>query len=150
MTVGFQIGQCRIYVDTDRTKKFYETLPRISENCNCGNCVYFENEITKKGIRIFEILKTMGVDLTRQPNINPDGVCSVGPTDKYNWAYLGYYQVFGQFGKSQKKTQTKNADGKLESVDFFESLNNSSIQYKIIQDKEDQLTVDFYLKCEKK
>ena len=78
MTVDFQIGQCRIYVDTDRTKEFYETLPRISENCNCGDCVYFENEVIKKDIPLFRILKKMCVDLTRQPNINPDGVCSVG------------------------------------------------------------------------
>ena len=143
MTVGFQIGQCRIYVDTDRTKKFYDTLPRISENCNCGNCVYFENEVTKKDIRLFGILKKMGVELTRQPNINPDGVSSVGPTAKYNRTYIGYYQVFGKFGKTQKKTQTINVDGKLESVDFFEPLKDSYIHYKIIQDKDDQLIVDF-------
>ena len=149
MTVGFQIGQCRIYVDTDRTKEFYETLPGISENCNCGNCVYFENEVIKKDIPLFKILKKMCVDLTRQPNINPDGIYSVGPTTKYNRAYIGYYQVFGKFGKTQKKTQTINADGKMESVEFFEPLNDSYIQYKILQDKDDQLIVEFYIECEK-
>ena len=37
----------------------------------------------------------------------------------------------------------------MESVEFFEPLNDSYIQYKIIQDKDDQLIVEFYIECEK-
>ena len=61
MTVSFKIGQCRINEDTDRTKEFFETLPGISENCNCCDGVYFENEVIKKHIPVFRILKDMGV-----------------------------------------------------------------------------------------
>ena len=150
MTVGFQIGQCRIYVDIDKTRKFYEGLPRISENCTCGDCSYFETEVTSKEIRLFKILQKMGVDLTKQPNINPDGVCSTGDTDKYLRSYLGYYKVFGRLGKTQKSTQNINDQGQLESVDFYEPEEDSYTQYKIKQVSDDQLTVDFYIECEKK
>ena len=149
MGVQFQIGQCRIYVDTDKTKDFYSKFPKISENCKCGDCKYFEDVIIKKDIRLFTILKSMGVDLDRQPNINPDGICSVGPTDKYNRAYFGYYNLFGQLGKTQRKTQTKNPDGELESVDFIEHTSDNNVNYTIKQIKENELTVEFYIECEK-
>ena len=144
------MGQCRVYVDTDKTKKFYEGLPRISENCDCGDCVYFENEVTKKDIRLPETLKDMGIALTRQPNINPDGVCCVGETEKYKRGYIGYYNLYGQLGKTQKSTQTKNDQGQLESVDFYESEDDSYTQYKIKQVTDAKLTIDFYIECEKR
>ena len=150
MAIGFQIGQCRISVDNERTKEFYSTLPKISENCACGDCAHFESEVITKDLRLFRILKGMGVDLARQPNVNPDGICSIGPTEKYRHAYLGYYLVFGKFGKTQRTPQTLNSDGKLESVDFYESEEDSSVQYKIKQDSDDRLIFDFYLECDKK
>jgi hypothetical protein len=149
MGVNFQIGQCRIYVDVDATKKYYGTLPRISENCTCDDCAYFESNVTNQDIRIFKILRDMGVDLTRQPNINPDGVCSIGETEKYKRSYMGYYQFFGQLNKTQKKTQTRDVEGDVETVDFYETTDDTNIQYKIKTDISDKLTVDFYLECEK-
>jgi hypothetical protein len=98
---------------------------------------------------MFKILRDMGVDLTRQPNVNPEAVCSIGPTEKYKRSYMGYYHVFGQLIKTQKKTQTKNNEGEIEMVDFFETTDDSNIQYKIKRDTTDKLTVDFYLECEK-
>ena len=148
MSIGFQIGQCRISVDTEETKRFYQSAPKISENCKCGDCEYFEKIITDKDIRLLKILKSMGVDLTRQPNINPDGICSVGPTKKYERAYFGYYQVLGHFDKTQKTPQTI-VDGKLTSVDFFETDEDSHVQYQIKQETEDKLNFEFYLECEK-
>lgn len=146
----FQIGQCRVYVDTDKTKNFYKELPRISENCSCDDCDYFENEVIKKDIGLFRILNKMGVDLKRQPNINPDGVSSVGETDNFRRSYMGYYKLFGNLGKVQKSIQNKGGQGKLESVDFYEPEDDSYTQYKIKQENDDQLTIDFYIECEKK
>lgn len=143
MSIGFQIGQCRINVDTDATKKFYSSLPKISENCKCGDCDYFEKVITKKDIRLLNNLQKMGVDLTRQPNIAPDGLCCVGPTEKYERDYLGYYQLIGNLGKTQRTPQ-KVVDDKLESVDFFETEDDSNVTYTIKQDEEDKLTIDFF------
>jgi len=150
MGKNFQVGQCRIYVDTEATIKYYERLPRISENCKCDDCAYFESNVTKKDVRLFGILKDMGVDLTRQPNINPDGICSIGETEKYERTYMGYYQIFGQLGKTQKKASTKSEDGEIETVDFYETTDDTNIQYKIKSDIDDKLTFDFYLECERK
>jgi len=145
----YQIGQCRVLTDKDKTIKFYRSLPKISENCGCENCHYFETIVTEKEIRLFTILKEMGVDLTRQPAINPDGICPVGPTEKYARAYIGYYQVFGKFGKTQRTPQTLNSEGKLESVGFFEPEDDSYTEYKVKQQADDQLIIEFYLECEK-
>ncbi len=90
----------------------------------------------------------MGVDLARQPDIAPDGICCIGPTKKYERAYFGYYQVFGRLGKTQKTPQTI-VDGKLESVDFFDTVDDSHVHYQIKQETEDKLTFEFYLECEK-
>ncbi|MCB0401360.1 MAG: hypothetical protein KDD41_04705 [Flavobacteriales bacterium] len=149
-TIRFQIGQCRINVNIGKTKDFYKSQPKISENCTCKDCSYFENIVTKKNIRLMKILSQMGVDLTRQPNINLNGVCSTGETEKFQRSYMGYYKVFGRLGKTQKSTQTINKEGQLESVDFYEPEDDSYIQYKVRQETNDQLTVDFYLECEKK
>ncbi len=150
MTVNFQIGQCRIVTEVDRTKKFYNGLPRISENCSCKDCSYFETELIKKKIRLFEILKKMGVDLAKQPNINSDRVFSGGETGKYQKSFNGSYKIYGRLKKTQKSTQMINGEGQLESVDFYESEKDSCIQYKIKQDSNDQLTIDFFIECEKK
>jgi hypothetical protein len=150
MLVNFQIGQCRITVDTDRTKKFYESLSRISENCECGDCAYFESEIIKKEIRLFKILQQMGVDLSRQPDIVPDGVISYGDNESFKNVYSGYYYVYGQVGKTQWKRQTMTMNGQIVSVDFSEAENDSFIEYNIIQESDEKLCVEFWLQCEKK
>lgn len=92
----------------------------------------------------------MGVDLIRQPKINPDGVCSIGETEKYKRSYMGYYQFFGKINKTQKKTQTKNAEGEVEAVAFYETTDDTNSQYKIKSDINNRLIADFYLECEKK
>lgn len=149
MIVNIQIFQCRITVDFDKTKDFYATLPRISENCQCEDCKYFEDILIKKDFYLFQILKSMGVDISRQPNINPDGICSVGPTDKYNKAYMGYYNIYGQLGKTQNKTQKRNAQGELESVDYITHTSDSNINYTVKQIKPGELTIEFYIETEK-
>ncbi len=149
MNVNFQIGQCRVWVEVGRTEKAYETYPTISENCDCGDCTYFEEEIIKKDIRLFRILKKMGVDLSRQPNTGNDGICSVGPTEKYKRAYIGRYNVFGKLGKTQRTPNFKNSEGTVESVDFYIPDEEAYTQYKIKQETPDELEFSFYLECEK-
>jgi hypothetical protein len=146
MKTDFQIEEYEISVDIEKTKQFYSTLPKISENCSCKDCEYFERVIIQKNIQFFKTLQKMGVDLTRQPNTNPDGVCSVGPTEKYERAYMGYYKVFGQIGSKIKIE--KNSEGKMVSTYFKESVTDSSIQYNIKQGIDDQLIFDFFLECE--
>ena len=116
--VGTNLGQCRIKFNTSKTKKFYSALPLISENCSCGDCVYFEKVVAKKDIRLFSVLRIGNVDSSRQPNINPEGVCSIGETDKFKRSYLGYYKVFGVIRKTQNSTAVKDDDGNVLPLNF--------------------------------
>lgn len=148
--VDFQIGQCRTSVEVERTKDFYSNLPRITENCNCGDCQHFENVVVRKDIRLFKILMKMGVDLTRQPNISPSGVSNTGETDKFQRSYMGYYKLFGKLGKTQHTPKIINEAGKLTAVEFREAESDAFVQYSIKQNTNDELTVDFFLECERK
>lgn len=148
--VNFQIGQCRITVDLDRTRDFYSELPRISENCKCQDCEHFENVVTNMNIHLFEMLKRMGVNLKRQPNINPDGVCSTGETDEFQRTYMGYYKLFGNVGKAQRTPKLVNSNGELTAFEFRETEEDAFVQYTIKQASTDELTIDFFIECERK
>ena len=102
MKKSVQIGQCRIYVEETKTKNFYSDQPMISDNCKCENCQNFDKNVVKRDLRLFNNLKTMGVILERQPNINPDGVSCIGDTVNFEKGYLGNYKVLARFGKTQK------------------------------------------------
>ncbi len=147
---NFQIGQCRVFVEVDRTIDFYRELPRISENCNCEECKHFENVVTNMDLRLFKILEGMGVDLKRQPNINPDGVCSTGDIEKFQRTYMGYYKLFGKIGKTQRTHKQTNSNGETTAVEFRESEEDAFVQYTIKQESTDELTVDFFIECERK
>ena len=98
----FQVGQCRLHIHLARTKAFYASQPKITENCSCNNCKYFEDEIIYSDNNLFIVLRKMGADLSRQPNVNPDGVCCVGETKPGKIGYMGNYFVYGQIGKTTK------------------------------------------------
>lgn len=148
--VNFQIGQCRVTVDLDRTREFYRELPRISENCKCQDCEHFENVVTNMNIHLFELLNKMGVNLKRQPNINPDGVCSTGETDKFQRSYMGYYKLFGNFGKARRTPALVNSEGEPTAFEFRETEEDAFVQYTIKKESTDELTVDFFIECKRK
>ncbi|MEQ9006390.1 MAG: hypothetical protein RLP12_00795 [Ekhidna sp.] len=101
-------------------------------------------------LRLFKILEGMGVDLKRQPNINPDGVCSTGDTEKFQRTYMGYYKLFGKIGKTQRTHKQTNSNGETTAVEFRESEEDAFVQYTIKQESTDELTVDFFIECERK
>lgn len=148
--MNFQIGQCRLFIDVHRTKEFYKDLPRISENCDCEDCSHYETSITDMNIRLFRILKKMGVDLKRQPNINPDGICSTGETNAFTNSYMGYYHLYGNIGKTQHKQKNVDTNGNVTSVSYQDFESNSLARYSIKQVTTNELICEFYLECEKK
>ncbi|MEQ9378132.1 MAG: hypothetical protein RIG68_23280 [Imperialibacter sp.] len=101
-------------------------------------------------IRLFDILEKMGVNLKRQPNINPDGVCSTGETDKFLRTYMGYYKLFGKIRKTQLKQKQVDENGDPVRVEFRETEQDAFVQYTVEQTKADELTVDFFIECERK
>ncbi len=137
-------------VEVDRTKNFYRELPLISENCNCIDCEHFETVVTEMNFRLFEMLNQMGVNLRRQPNINPDGVCSTGETDKFQRAYMGYYKLFEKVGGAERAPSKVNSDGEPTAFEFRETEEDAFVQYTIKQESTDQLTIDFFIECERK
>lgn len=142
---SFQIGQCRLHVHMKRTKEFYATQPKITENCPCGYCKYFETEVINQSNRLFELLKKMEVDLSRQPNTNPDGVCCVGDTKKDKLGYMGNYFVFGEIGKTLKKTAQINDDNEVREVAFNNIEFGDNTQVTIRQVAKDKLSFEFYM-----
>ena len=146
--VSFQIGQCRLIADIKRTKDFYSTLPTISTNCSCGNCKYYETEVLQHTNRLFTILSEMGVDLNRQPNINPDGISCVGETKPGKMGYMGYYFVFGRIGKTQKKHIKRIDTGQLLEVEFKDMEFGKDIQVTIKQLDTGKLSFEFYIEVQ--
>lgn len=145
----FQIGQCRLHIHTKQTKLFYATQPKITENCSCGYCKYFEREVINQPNRLFEVLKQMEVDLSRQPNINPDGVSCVGDTKQDKLGYMGNYFVFGEIGKTSKKTAQINDDNAVSEVTFNNTEFGDHTQVTIKQVDKDKLSFEFYMDVDK-
>lgn len=143
--VSFQIGQCRLIVDIRRTMDFYATLPKISVNCPCENCKNFETDVIRHTNRLFEVLVKMGVDLSRQPDINPDGISCIGDTNAGNVGYMGYYYVFGKIGKTSKKTRKQVDTDYVAEVSFNDAEFGKNTQVTIKQVEEDKLIFEFYM-----
>lgn len=147
--VTFQIGQCRLHINIQQTKGFYGSLPKISENCLCDYCKYFETEVINHPNRLFEILLKMEVDLTRQPNVNPDGISCVGETRPGRLGYMGNYFVYGRIGKTSKRGKKLSDNHSVTEVSFNDKEFGTNIQVTIKKIEDDILSFVFYLEIDK-
>ncbi len=143
----FQIGQCRILVHSTDTETFYKKQPTITDNCNCGDCKYYSEVVIRQENRLFELLKKMKVDLNRQPNINPDGICCIDLDDGRK-GYIGYYYVIGVLGKTSKKTKVVDESGNVIEVSFKDAEFGKGIDLTIKQVAADKLSFEFYLEVD--
>ncbi|HWK02451.1 MAG TPA: hypothetical protein VNS58_02390 [Puia sp.] len=146
---SFQLGQCRLHIHLKRTKEFYASQPKISENCLCGYCKYFESEVINQPHSLFDILRKMEVDLSRQPNINPDGISCVGETKPGKLGYMGNYFVFGEIGKTSKKGKNLRADGSVNEVTFNDMEFGAGTTVTVKQVEEGKLSFSFYMDVDK-
>ncbi len=135
--MDFHIGNNLLIIDTLQTKEFYSTLPKITQNCSCGDCAYFEQAVIIQDLPLFHLLTEMGVDLTRQPDINPDGICCPGETENGRIGYLGYYKVVGHLNNKNKVIECiKDEFGPFTTL--------------VVKEENDQeLIFDFYIEVEK-
>lgn len=145
----YQIGQCTLHIHIKKTKEFYLELPKISENCSCGYCRYFEKEVINQPHKFFEILKEMEVDLSRQPNINPDGVCCVGHTETGKLSYMGNYFIFGEIINTSKNCTQWNDHNPIIEVAFKDSEFGDNTQIVIKQVDKDKISAEFYMEVDK-
>lgn len=146
---NFQIGQCRLHIHLKRTREFYTAQPKITENCSCGYCKYFETEVIKQSNELFDLLKKMEVNLSRQPNINPDGVSCIGESNPGKLGYIGNYFVYGKIGKTTKKNKKINDDSRVSEVIFNNTEFGTSSQVTIRQVDDDKLSFEFYMDVDK-
>jgi len=144
----FQIGQCRLHIHIKRTKDFYATLPKITQNCSCGYCKYFETEVINQPHKLFDILEQMEVDLSRQPDINPDGISCVGETKKDRLGYMGNYFVYGEIGKTPNGNPRVNEDISISEVSFNDAEFGNTTQVTIKQVDKDKLSFEFYMQVQ--
>lgn len=85
----------------------------------------------------------MEVDLSRQPNINPDGVSCVGDTKQDKLGYMGNYFVFGEIGHF--KISQINDDNTVSQVTFNNTEFGDNTQVTIKQVDKDKLSFEFYM-----
>jgi hypothetical protein len=135
--MDFHIGNDLLSIDTLQTKEFYSMLPKITQNCSCGDCAYFEQAVITQDLPLFHLLTEMGVDLTRQSNITPDDICCLGETENGRIGYLGYYKVVGHL-----KNQNKVIEGMKDDFGPFTTL-------VVKEEKDQELIFDFYIEVEK-
>lgn len=146
----FQIGKCRLAINIKHTREFYAGQPSIKQNCSCGYCKYFEEVVVKEANRFWALLKDMGVDLNRQPNINPDGLCCVGEVKPGKVGYLGYYIVFGAIGKTPKKSAKFDAQGDITEVYFNDTEFGEETNVTIKKLDNDRICFEFYIEVQYK
>jgi hypothetical protein len=131
------IGQKRIAVDKFKTSQLYSTYPKISENCSCSDCAYFEKEVIYQDFPLFHLLHALGVDLSRQPNIVPDGICCPGEIND-RIIYYGYYKVVGSMEDNQ------------ETIECYNNELGPYTSLTIQRANDQELIFEFYIEAENK
>jgi hypothetical protein len=121
LTTTFQIEGYPLTVDCDKTKEFYLTQEKITDDCQCKDCRFYAENFTKEPLEIFSILSSMGVDLQKNLNSEPTGVWLIRDEND-NFIHCDQvYQVVGHFpseDKSQLKYE-KEQDGYKISAAFL-------------------------------
>jgi len=141
----FQIGQCRLHINLKLTREFYANQPKISENCHCGYCKYFETTVINQPNQLLDLLKTMEVELDRQPNTIDDGISCIGESKPNHLGYIGNYFVFGKIGKTTKKNIILNDEKGVSEVILRNAEFGSNTQVTIKQVESAKLSFEFYM-----
>jgi hypothetical protein len=149
MIINFQIGQCRVTIDTLKTKLFYERQPKVTELCSCSFCTHYEFLVVNKPVRVFTILAKMGVDLTRYDKDDIEGIWHIGERDKFENSYLVHYKLFGSIGKTQNSSGHLNSKGRY-IVDFFENEDDSFVKYSFMELDNEEIEVRIEIECDRK
>jgi hypothetical protein len=90
----------------------------------------------------------MNVDVSRQPNINSDGISCLGETKPGKLGYLGYYFISGSIRKTSMKTSSKDIEGNLMKVEFNDAEFGTDAQIIIEKDDNEKLSFQFYVEVD--
>ncbi len=86
----FKFGQYNVDVDTERTRAFYRTAPRVTETCGCDGCRNFERAADELPDAVGMFFDRLGADLKK--------VCECyvnGPTEDGMLLYGGFCHLCG-------------------------------------------------------
>ena len=61
----FQFGECKIDVDVEKTRQFYDRAKTVSEGCQCDGCLNFERAVDKLPQNIRDFFSALGVDMKK-------------------------------------------------------------------------------------
>lgn len=61
----FDFDPYRVDIDVERTRRFYETAPCISQSCTCDGCRNFETAVDLLPSAVTSFFSSLGVDLKR-------------------------------------------------------------------------------------
>lgn len=96
LTQTFKIHNVELQVDIAKTKEFYLTQNKITDDCSCNDCVFYATIFIHENLEIFNILPLMGVDLGKNMASEPTGVWCVRD-DNDNFLHCQQvYQAVGQ------------------------------------------------------
>ena len=136
MITNFNIGDCLLWVDIEKTHQFYLTQVKIKDNCQCDDCKFYSEIFIKEPLEIFLILSSLGVDLQRNLTSEPTGIWCI-KDEKNNFLHCNQvYQVVGNFlqcERSQLKYEKQENNYKV--VAIFLNSNSKTIDIDLHIDK---------------
>ena len=111
----FRLEKCKIFIDTERTKMFYQKTVSSEQYCDCDSCLNFRLAISSLSQDIKKFFVSLGIDMYRFCE------CYVNGMDKNKKIlYSGFYHVCGHFleHKNMLAKKVKNVIHKHEKTIF--------------------------------
>ena len=144
MSTVVALGPYQLKVEAAQTQDQYALWPRISENCICGDCAWFEEHVPRLGPCLFHTLALVGVDLTRQPNDPEDALCSLSTDQDAFPVYVGFYILVGQLLRSPLPPKRPAHPASM-GWRAHEQTAEAQVHYSIVSESVDRLRVDFWV-----
>lgn len=85
------IGKWNLEVDVEKTKKFYQTYPQITEGCNCLYCKNFVVAVAHLPQPVMDFFEQLGIDPTKEGEVS--GYCE---NDDGTHLYGVFYHIVGR------------------------------------------------------
>ncbi len=136
MTTTFDIDNHQIQVDIEKTKEFYVTQQQIVDDCKCEECNFYATKFITEKLEIFNILNSMGVDLSKNLSTEPTGVWCIRD-DNENFIHCQQvYQIIGKFvSESVSNLNYENIEKEFKVSATFSKVDNNRVDIAIFVDK---------------
>lgn len=136
MTQIFHINGEPLENDTSKTKEFYLTQHKITDDCECDDCNFYATNFINNKFEIFSLLETMGIDLSKNLGGEPTGVWCIRD-DKGEFLHcLQVYQAVGQFvNENATKLSYEKTENNYKICAAVVKTGNGRVDFELIIDK---------------